>query len=112
MHYHPGGLVDDDEVGVFVEDGKRQVFRLSRCRDRRRQIHLEALPDFHGHARAQILCRRRRWNDRDVPVFDQFLNLWRDRSGRTAARNASRRAGVLLGDFDDCHQAATRCAAA
>ena len=69
MHNKTGGLVDDDEVVVFVNDRERNILRLRFCRDRRRQADFVGIPRFDPCVGVSYFFARAR----DVSGFDQLL---------------------------------------
>jgi hypothetical protein len=52
VHDHPGRLVDDDEVGVLVEDVERQILRRGEGRGGLGHEHRDDRPGIDGCARA------------------------------------------------------------
>ena len=70
MHHHARRLVEDDDVGVFVEDREGQILgdRDARAWRRHRDGELLASPDVR--ARAQ-----RGHGTRDEPLLDQTLDV-------------------------------------
>jgi len=43
MHYHPGGLIDRDQIVVFIQDAERDVFRFGAQRRRVGGLHLDGV---------------------------------------------------------------------
>ena len=70
MHRHAGGFVDDDEIGVFVDDVERQRFGLWRCGFWRRESDLVA----RAGARFVLRMRDRRAVHAELACADQALN--------------------------------------
>jgi hypothetical protein len=77
MDDHPRRLVDDDEVGVLVEDRQRQRFRLGRRLRELRDINDDLLAGLHRLVRLAAAHA-----DPDVTLLDQALNLRAGISGQ------------------------------
>ena len=69
MHGEARGLVDDDEVGILVDDGERHGLGLRRGRLRLGHVHRVNLP---GLGPVPEPCNRRTVA-RDLPGADQRL---------------------------------------
>ena len=65
MHHHAGRFVDDDEVLVLVEDGKRERFWLRHRIDRLVELDADSLSCLHRLVRpGPAAC----------DVYEAFLN--------------------------------------
>jgi hypothetical protein len=70
MHHHARGLVDDDDVGVLVEDLERQVLGRRFRRRGRRHVHGYLLTGLDCE-----VCARLPALQMHVTVGDQLLDL-------------------------------------
>ena len=94
MDHHSRWLVEDYDVGIFVEDGEGQILGDRNAGDRRWQRNREPLPGPHVRARSQSADRCG-----DVAVLDQALDV---RSGSIRQECGEKRveplAVVILAD--------------
>jgi hypothetical protein len=70
MHDHPGGLVDDNHIGILIDDWERQRLRLRCSGDRLWKIDADGLTRSN-----RLVWLRPATVDPDVPVLDQPLDL-------------------------------------
>jgi len=70
MHDHAGRLVDDDQIGILVEDLERQRLGPRRRIDRGRDVDGDLLTGLDRLIRLRLASA-----DADAPVLDQPLDL-------------------------------------
>ena len=68
VHHHPARLVDDDEIGVLVENRERDILRFGRCRGGRGNDDGNAIAGLHRQIGTRLAAL-----DAHVALLDQPL---------------------------------------
>ena len=97
MHDHPRGLIDDNHIGILIDDWESQRLRLRCSGDRLGNIDADGLTPSN-----RLVWLRSATVDQDVPVLDQPLDL-RSRvvPENRGEKDVKPRAASVVGDRDD-----------